>query len=436
METADLAARLLLAAALALAAAAKLADPAGAETGALALGAPRALARPVAAALPLLELGAACLLLPAATAAAGAVLALALLAVFSAALALALARGTEVDCRCFGQLSAAAAGPRALARNAALVGLALLSLAAGGLDPGRDATPALAGLAGVATVGLGLRRRRRPSPGAPPAFPPWPPAPAFLLESREGDPTSLSDLLVAGRPLLLVFLDDPPSPSLARLLAETERYGSHQVTVAVVAGRPEVAPAEIGRALLDREGRARRAFGLDEAPSAVLVTPGGRLAAVGKGEEAVERLAAQAPALEEEPAERWLDGPPLGAPLPPLELVDRAGRRQRLAGQAGEETVILLWRPGCRPCRDLYGRLRAWERRRPAGAPHLLVVSLGGPDEAVDRFSSPTLYDPELTAVDALAGGHAPAALRVDARGRVASSLAVGAEAVLSLLQP
>lgn len=431
MESLLLAARLVLAAALALAAAAKLADRAGAVAGARDLGLPAPLAQPAALALPALELAAACLLLPAATATAGSALALALLVLFSAALTKALVEGHEVDCRCFGQLSAAPAGPRALARNALLAGLAALALGGGVASAGPDATPALAGLAAVPVALAALRRRQVAPP--PPAPPPRPEAPAFSLPSREGDPTSLEDLLVGGRPVLLVFLQDRPSPALAARLAELQRYSSHALTLAVVASRLQAVPAEVERALLDSAGETRRAFGVEQAPGAALVSADGLLVAVEEGEAAVERLAARSPALEQEAVERWLD---VETSLHRLELVDGAGRRVPLAALAGEETVLLLWRPGCRPCRDLYERLRAWERRRPPGAPRLAVVSLGGPADAVDRFASPTFYDPDLELVEALSGGHAPAALRLDAQGQASSRLALGAEAVLSLLQP
>ncbi len=437
METAVLAARLLLASALAVAAAAKLADPRGAEAGALDLGAPRPLARPLALALPLLELAAACLLAPALTAAYGAALALALLALFSAALSLALARGRAVDCRCFGQLSPSPAGPRALARNGVLVSLAVFALVGGGLQPGADATPALALPAVMAAGAAALRRRRGRGDEASPALPPaLSPAPSFLLPSRQGALTSLADLLVSGRPLLLAFLTEPPSASLVARLAHIQRYQSHAVTLTVVAPRPEALPTGMDWALLDREGEVARAFAAHETPAAALVTPDGLLAGVEAGEEAVERLAARACAWDEEAAERWQDGLPLGTPLPPLELTDSSGRRLALPELAGQETVLLLWRPGCRPCRLLYERLRDWERSPPPHAPRLVVVSLGGPADAVDGFASLTLYDQELEVAETLAAGHAPAALRVDARGRVASRLAVGAEAVLSLLQP
>ena len=123
--------RLLLAAVLACAAAAKLRDRAGAARAAEDLGVPRALAGTVAVVLPVAELAIAAGLLPAATAVAAGWAALALLALFTVAIGLALLRGRAPACHCFGELSAAPAGRGTLARNAALLGAAVVVVAAG-----------------------------------------------------------------------------------------------------------------------------------------------------------------------------------------------------------------------------------------------------------------------------------------------------------------
>ena len=132
-----LASRLLLAAVFAVAALAKLADREGSRQAVVAFGAPRPLAAPLALALPLAELAVAVLLLPAATALAGALGALGLLLLFSAAIALNLVRGREPECHCFGQLHSAPAGPRTLVRNGLLAVVAALTLA-GTLAAGRS----------------------------------------------------------------------------------------------------------------------------------------------------------------------------------------------------------------------------------------------------------------------------------------------------------
>jgi uncharacterized membrane protein YphA (DoxX/SURF4 family) len=131
MDGAALAARLILAAVFALAGAAKLADLAGSRTAVAGFGVPERLAGPAGTALPLAELATAVLLLPDATARAGAIAALGLLLAVSVGIRASIARGDAPDCHCFGQLHSEPAGPRALARNFALALLAGFVVVAG-----------------------------------------------------------------------------------------------------------------------------------------------------------------------------------------------------------------------------------------------------------------------------------------------------------------
>jgi uncharacterized membrane protein YphA (DoxX/SURF4 family) len=131
-----LGARLGLAAVLASAGIAKLADRDGAREALTSFGVPARWAPPGAIALPLAELAVALALLPRASAWWAAVGALGLLALFSAAIGRALARGERPDCRCFGQLRAKPVGWATLARNAGFAGIAVLIVGLGRHDPG------------------------------------------------------------------------------------------------------------------------------------------------------------------------------------------------------------------------------------------------------------------------------------------------------------
>src|SRR4051794_31945272 len=117
MGVALLLCRIGLAAIFVVAGAAKLVDRGGARKAPVDFGAPQALAGPLATALSLTELAIAGLLLAEDTARWGAAGAVALLAVFSVAIGLALARGSAPDCHCFGQLHSEPAGWKALARS-------------------------------------------------------------------------------------------------------------------------------------------------------------------------------------------------------------------------------------------------------------------------------------------------------------------------------
>ena len=122
-----------------VAAASKLADLPGTHRAVEEFGAPTWLAGPFGVALPFLELGIAVLLLFSATALAGAVGALALLATFSLAIGVNLARGRAPDCHCFGQVRSTPIGWATLARNGALMVVAGVGAAAMAAEPDASA---------------------------------------------------------------------------------------------------------------------------------------------------------------------------------------------------------------------------------------------------------------------------------------------------------
>src|SRR5215831_9416670 len=136
MNTALLVARLVLATMFGAANVAKATDRNNTQATAAAFGVPARLSGPVALALPAAELLIAAALIPASSAALAGWAALALLAVFSASVAIALARGRRPGCYCFGQLSAAPIGWRTLARNVALAAVAAFVAVGGWPDGG------------------------------------------------------------------------------------------------------------------------------------------------------------------------------------------------------------------------------------------------------------------------------------------------------------
>jgi len=153
MDAVLLVARVVLAAVFVVAGLAKLADRQGTRTAARDFGAPESLAGALAVLIPLAELAVAVLLLPATTAVWGAIGALVLLAVFSAAIGLAMARGKAPDCHCFGRLHSEPSGWKTLARNGVLAAFAALVLAGGG---GPSAVAWIAKLQGPELVALAV----------------------------------------------------------------------------------------------------------------------------------------------------------------------------------------------------------------------------------------------------------------------------------------
>jgi methylamine utilization protein MauE len=165
----------------AVAGVAKVLDRDGARRAVAGFGVPRPLAGPVVAVLPVAEMAVAVALVDARSAVPGAVAAIALLVLFMAGIAIALARGRHPDCRCFGALHSAAVGRKTIARDAALAAGALLVAVKGpgtGVSHWASNVSAFDWLAIAVAMVLAIafvvegsqlvdRRRHRSSPGYP-----------------------------------------------------------------------------------------------------------------------------------------------------------------------------------------------------------------------------------------------------------------------------
>ena len=436
-----LVARLILAAVFAVAGIAKLRDRAGTRRAVVAFGVPGSLAAPLALALPVAELVVAVLVLPASTQVVGAVGALLLLAVFSAAIALNLARGKSPDCHCFGQLHSAPATWRTVGRNVLLAALGVVVLGealrgthASFVSPVADLEPAvlLALAAGVVALGfavayfvlmrsygrvllrLDLLERRLAEEGIEleddqPAvgLAPGTPAPRY---------GATDDVQGRGKPVLLLFTSADCAP--CNLLApsiEAWRV-NHGDEVAIVTTEDE---------------QIHKAFEVDATPSAVLIAADDTIASyLAQGAESVEGLLVHVLAAQAQA------GLPVGSPVPALTLPTLTGGTLSFGDLAGEETVVLFWNPDCGYCRSLHEPLRAWEQRANGTSRRLVVVSSGSRDAtAAEHFDSTVVLDPDFTAGEAFRAGGTPIAVLLDPRGKVASLPVAGEEAVLGLTE-
>jgi thiol-disulfide isomerase/thioredoxin/uncharacterized membrane protein YphA (DoxX/SURF4 family) len=343
--------RLFLSGVFLVAGTAKLFDRAGSRQALLDFGAPPWLASPLGALVPLAELTTAVALLVPAAGRWGALAAAALLLLFTAVIAAALARGRAPACRCFGQLSAAPVGPRTLARNGILAAGAVFLVWGGWNDPGPSVPSALAAmavpgrLAAVGTVGglaLGvavvllmvqmLRQQGRillrlesleqfvasgqtgqtlsTAVAPPPAgLPVGTPAPSFRLRDLEGAVMDLPGFLGKGRPVLLLFVHPRCGPCEALMPA----IAGWQQRAAGVLSMPLISEgsARENRVMAEQHGletvlrqRASEVANLYQAygtPSAVLVAADGTIASsVASGADAIRALvesALTAPAL-------------------------------------------------------------------------------------------------------------------------------------------
>ncbi|MDP8952454.1 MAG: TlpA family protein disulfide reductase [Actinomycetota bacterium] len=463
---------------------AKLADRAGSRRAVVDFGAPAVLAAPLGILVPLAELAVAALLVPASTAFWGALGALSLLLLFIVGIAANLARGRRPDCHCFGQLHSAPAGWSTLARNGLLAAVAGFVVWQGGRG-GPSAVAWLADLTALQLLGLAgglvalgllagqwwfllnlLRQNGRllmrieaveeridpagPTTRAQPAtgLPVGTPAPAFDLPDLHGERHTLDSLLAPGKPVLLIFTDPNCGPC-AELLPEVARWQrehSEELSVSLISrGTPEENRAKHGveGVLLQRDREVSEAYQAMGTPTAVLVNPDGRIASplVG-GSVAISELmtrtvkaSGRVPGNGRAAASTRPVGKKIGEAAPEIELPDLSGKKSvGLSDFRGKETLVLFWNPGCGFCQQMLPDLKELESDPPRGAPKLLVVSAGTAEanEAMD-LNSPVVLDQAFSAGRAFGAPGTPAAVLVDAEGRVASNVAAGAPAVLAL---
>jgi thiol-disulfide isomerase/thioredoxin len=440
--------RLLLAVVLTVAGAAKLADPGGARRAFTDLGGPVWLAPVAAWLLPLVEIAAALALLSSAGAVAGAWSALVLFLVFTGVLGLALARSHDIRCHCFGQLSASPVRRQTLVRTGLLAALAgaLVAAGAGGSATWLD-NPVSAVLLVVAvgastcatTWRLEIRRLEDDLRAARPAAggdQPTVQAPDEGVVVGAALPSSAAGVFT-GRPALVLFVS-AGCPPCSTLLPDVPAWRQQLGGAAdlIVVSRD------------DAEGHAvAGAFRARWTPAGVLAGSTGRVASTLRyGTDGVRELFA---ALRESVTDGVVDERALHR-----RLRSSLGTSALMVGDAapalpvsGSEdlrhgsghTLLLFWDPECGYCQGMAGELRQIEAAPPPGTPRVVFVvprtedEAGGPQGA---FASRSVYDPDSMVAPRFGARGTPSAVLIDGGGMIASVVAVGKDAVLSLLAP
>ncbi|MGH3145263.1 MAG: peroxiredoxin family protein, partial [Rubrobacter sp.] len=124
----------------------------------------------------------------------------------------------------------------------------------------------------------------------------------------------------------------------------------------------------------------------------------------------------------------------VGEEAPQVKLPDLEGNTVELADFRGKKTLVLFWNPGCGFCQQMLPDLKQWESEAPKDAPRLVVLSAGSEEANREQgLSSTLLLDQNLATGRAFGASGMPSAVLVDAEGKVASDIAVGAPAVLDL---
>jgi peroxiredoxin/uncharacterized membrane protein YphA (DoxX/SURF4 family) len=478
MQIVLLIARLILVGTFALAGVTKLADLAGTRAAVIGFGVPEVVATPFTILVPVAELVAAGLLVASTTARAGAIVALGLLVAFAMAIARSMARGEAPDCHCFGQLHSAPAGPKTLVRNGLLGAVSFLVFAGGA---GTSATQwlgelsgagvaALAGgviLAVVVFVGgllvLSLLRRHgelllridalenavaahgivvepveRPGSGLAVGSA----APGFELPGLDGEVVSLSDLLDAERPVMLLFTDPGCGPCSALMpqIAVWQRGHAELVEIVPIsrgdrdANRAHAREHGVRGVLLQRDREVSDSYEVTGTPGAIVIGPDGTIAsAVHGGAGEIVSLVQSITAPAHLPIHRH--EPSIGRTAPDAVVQTLDGDERPLSEMLDGPTAVLFWNPACGFCQRMLPELRQLEDARPEGAPQLLLISTGDAESnRAQGLKTPIVVDQSFVAGSAFGASGTPSAVLVDQQRRVASELAVGAPAVLALV--
>lgn len=292
-------------------------------------------------------------------------------------------------------------------------------------------------------------------------------APEFALAGLHGETVTLAALRSAGKPVMLLFTAPGcgPCESLMPEVSQWQQDRTSALSIALISAGPTEAVAALARQHGLRNVLRQDAWEVAESyrylgtPSAVVVSADGRIAtALVGGPDAIRSLYSHSlGGLRPVPVEfgrangnghdphhgnghgshhhRPSAVPQIGEAAPTPQLLDLDGRTQDLGELLGEEeTLVLFWNPGCGFCEQMLDDLKAWEDQPPDGAPKLVVISAGSVEaNKAMGLRSPVLLDQRSQAMEAFGASGTPMAVRVDAEGRIASALAVGASAVLAL---
>jgi len=288
-------------------------------------------------------------------------------------------------------------------------------------------------------------------------------APQFSLSGIYGETLTLDALRSWGKKVMLLFTDPGCGPCNA-MLPEVGRWQeehAHKLTLALI-GRGEVEENKtkaqehaLENVVLQKDWEVSEAYEVRGTPSAVLISPDGKVASpVAGGAEGIRALLSYAVSERAQlPMQPQTEGQPcpdcgkihaaaptmpaarqIGEPAPEVKLPNLEGTTVELEDFRGHETLVLFWNPGCGFCQQMLPEIKEWEDNRPEAAPRLLFVSAGSEEANKGMgISSKVVLDQQFATGRAFGASGTPSAVLVDAEGRIASEVAVGAPAVLGL---
>ncbi len=153
--------------------------------------------------------------------------------------------------------------------------------------------------------------------------------------------------------------------------------------------------------------------------------------------EAIEkRLESRAPTQR-----RQAGGLPVGTPAPDFELPDLSGQKHKLSEFRGRDVLLVFFNPTCGFCTKMAVDLAALPTEGGNDRAVPVVVTTGDPDEnrqLVEQYGirCTVLLQEQMEVASQYRAQGTPMGYRIDAAGRIASELSVGAEPLLKLAGP
>jgi peroxiredoxin len=291
-------------------------------------------------------------------------------------------------------------------------------------------------------------------------------APQFSLSGLHGETLTLEALRSSGKPVMSLFTDPGCGPCNAMLpdVGRWQEEHAQKLTLALISrgdveeNKTKASEHGLRNVLLQKDWEVSESYEVRGTPSAVLIAPDGKVASpVAGGADGIKDLLAyvvgERAQLPMQPQQPQAQGQPcpncgkvhaaaptvpaaqkVGEQAPGVKLPDLEGHTVELADFRGEETLVLFWNTGCGFCQQMLPDLKEWESEAPEGAPRLLVVSAGSEEANKEMgLTSPVLLDQQFAVGRAFGASGTPSAVLVDAEGKVASEVAVGAPAVWEL---
>jgi peroxiredoxin len=157
--------------------------------------------------------------------------------------------------------------------------------------------------------------------------------------------------------------------------------------------------------------------------------------------EALEQRLAQlslAPSAAPAPAPSPPSGLPIGSAAPEFELQDLSGTRTALSQFRGRRLMLIFFNPGCGFCTRMAPDLAALPTDGDADRPLPLVVTTGEAEanrQLVQEHGirCPVLLQEQMEVASRYQAHGTPMGYLIDEQGKIASEIAVGAEALLAL---